>query len=126
MSGTKPVEGTHYEGPASSFDDSRFINYTTLCGLGDKTVTISEVIGLSPDFKFENGRKLGKKMLCLRFKETPKVLRLNTGNRRRVQRLHGGVTKDWVDQKITLFGDPTVRFGGKEVGGVVVREKTTK
>jgi len=115
------VKGEHYEGPASAFDDGRFINFSTLCGLGEVTVKISEVIALNPDFKFENGRKLGKKMLCLRFDKTNKVLRLNSGNQRKVQRLLGNTTKDWPGKEITLFADPSVKFAGKEVGGIIVK-----
>ena len=122
MSDVKQVNGDSYEGAASAFDDGRFINYSTLCGLGEVKVKITEVIALSPDFKFENGRKLGKKMLCLRFEKTPKVLRLNSGNLRKVQRLLGNTTKDWPNQTITLFADPSVKFAGKAVGGIVVKE----
>jgi hypothetical protein len=119
---SKEVDGKHYEGLASAYDDGRFINYSTLCGVGDVSAKISEVIGLGPEFTFENGRKLGKKMLCLRFEGKKKVLRLNSGNLRIIQRNIGNVTKDWVGKEINLYADPTVKFGGKEVGGIKIRD----
>ena len=112
------VQGDHYEGLASAYDDGRFVNYSTLCGLGNVEVQIKEVIALGPTFKFENGRLLGKKMLCLRFEKVEKVLRLNSGNLRVVQKQLGNKTSEWIGERITLFSDPTVKFAGKEVGGI--------
>ena len=30
---------------------------------------------------------------------------------------------DWIGKKIAVLNDPTVKFGGKKVGGLTVREK---
>lgn len=117
------VQGEGYDGPASKFDDSRFINASTLDGLGEVVVTVKEVISLKAGFKFENSHTLKNDTLCLRFTNSPKVLRLNKGNLRRCQKVLGPVCKDWVGKKLKVFTDPTVRFGGKEVGGVVVKQE---
>lgn len=116
------VQGDHYEGLASAYDDGRFVNYSTLCGLGDVEVQIKEVIALGPEFKFQNGRQLGKKMLCLRFEKVEKVLRLNAGNLRVVQKQLGNKTSEWVGKKIKLYSDASVKFAGKEVGGIKVKD----
>jgi hypothetical protein len=114
--------GEKFDGLASTFNDSRFINFETMEGKGDVVLTIKEVVFLGPDFKFENGKKIGKKTLCLKFEKTDKVLRLNTGNRRLVKQQLGNETKKWVGEKVVLYGDPNVRFGRNLVGGVKVRD----
>lgn len=115
------VHGDIFTGNASEYDDSRFINYSTLAGMDPITLTIKEVIGLKPDFKFENGRTLGKKTLVLKFEKTPKAMKLNSTNRRILQKILGNKCADWPGNKITIYGDPDVMFGGKRVGGVVVK-----
>ena len=117
------IQGDTFEGLASEYDDSRFVNFSTLAGLGDVTLPIVEVKGLSPEFKFENGRKLGKEMLVLMFKTRKglKGLRLNKTNLRAMQRLYGNKTKDWPGKSVTMYSDPDVKFGGKVVGGVRIR-----
>lgn len=117
------VQGEEYTGPASKFDDSRFINASTLAGLGEVVVTVKEVISLKAGFKFENSQTLKQDTLCLRFTNSPKILRLNKGNLRRCQKVMGSMCKDWVGRKLKVFTDPTVRFAGKEVGGIVVKEE---
>ena len=116
----KPI-GEAFDGLASTFNDSRFLNFETMEGKGDVALTIKEVVFLGADFKFENGQKLGKKTLCLKFEKTDKVLRLNTGNRRLVKQQLGNETSAWKGQKVVLYGDPNVRFGRNLVGGVKVR-----
>ena len=113
--------GEAFDGLASTFNDSRFLNFETVESKGDITLTIKEVVFLGAEFKFENGQKLGKKTLCLKFEKTDKVLRLNTGNRRLVKQQLGNETSAWKGQKIVLYGDPNVRFGRNLVGGVKVR-----
>ena len=81
------------------------------------------MVTLGAEFKFQNGQRLGKDTLTLKFSETPKCLRLNACNRRSVVRLHGNLTKSWIGKKVSLWADETVRFGGQEVGGIRIREK---
>ena len=117
------IEGETYEGPASKFDDSRFINASTLAGLGELTLTIDDVVSLKAGFKFQNGRSLDSDTLCLRFTNSPKVLKLNKTNLRVCMKILGNDCSEWVGRKVKAFTDPTVKFGGREVGGVVIKEE---
>tara|TARA_R100001530_G_C4273799_1_gene143769 strand:- start:52 stop:465 length:414 start_codon:yes stop_codon:yes gene_type:complete len=36
----------------------------------------------------------------------------------------GDKGKDWVGQSMTMYGDPTVKFGGVEVGGIRISHVT--
>ena len=58
---------------------------------------------------------------ALHFEEMEKPLILNTTNSQRIAKFLGEETDDWTGKKIVLFDDPTVSFGGEEVGGVRVR-----
>lgn len=113
-----------FEGYASEYDDSRFINFSTLSGMGDVSLSIVRVKGLNPEFKFENGRTLGRPMLVLMFKTKQglKGLRLNKTNLRAMQLMYGNNTKDWVGKKVVMYSDPKVKFGGKTVGGVRIKQ----
>ncbi|MDA1095366.1 MAG: hypothetical protein O3A25_19205 [Acidobacteria bacterium] len=51
-----------------------------------------------------------------------KPLILNATNiRRLVAAFESQDTDDWIGQRIVLYDDPTIEFGGKQVGGVRVR-----
>ena len=115
--------GEEFHGRSTEFDDSRFLNYSTLALGAEATLTIKQPKRLPKGFKFENGRKLDKPALILEFIETPKVLKLNAGNRATMARMYGTKTDPWIGKKIICFGDPTVKFAGQEVGGVVIRNQ---
>ena len=113
--------GEKFEGLLSDFNDSRFINFETVEGKGDVVLTISEVKKLGVGFKFENGQKLKKPQPLLYFTKTDKVLRLNTTNRLTVKRLYGNEPEGLIGKKITIYGDPKVKFGPTTKGGVRIR-----
>ena len=117
------VQGDQYEGLASKFDDSRFVNASTISGMGEVVMEIEEAISLAKGFKFENGQSLKIDTLCLRFTKTPKVLRLNKTNLRTCMKILGNKCGEWKGRKIKIYYDPTVKFAGKDVGGVKVKEE---
>ena len=51
-------------------------------------------------------------------KETDRVYRPCKSMRRVLIAAWGDKGKDWIGQRMTLYGDPTVKFGGVEVGGI--------
>ncbi len=59
---------------------------------------------------------------CLAFEESDKPLVLNSTNIQLCERVFGSDDTDiWVGQKIVLYVDPNVSYGGKVVGGIRVR-----
>lgn len=59
------------------------------------------------------------------FKEDPRGLVLNKTNYGRLARALGSTDVDrWVGVRIELSYDPSVQFGGKEVGGLRVKPLT--
>lgn len=81
---------------------------------GETTLTIGEV-------DLEEMRDKTVKM-CLHWKE-PKVLPwlLNKTNIKRIAKLYGDDTDEWVGKKVTIYNDPDVEFMGEIVGGLRVR-----
>src|SRR6266478_4205418 len=68
--------------------------------------------GQEPDYKF-----------CLHFEETEKPLVLNTTNGQLIAKALGSEeTNDWAGQKIALYLEPNVSFGGKLIGGIRARK----
>ncbi|KKM86004.1 hypothetical protein LCGC14_1283360 [marine sediment metagenome] len=65
-----------------------------------------------------------KMKYVLKFEETDKPLVLNNTNGMRIEHITGKSEFDeWIGEKITLFNDKTVEFGGKMVGGIRVYVK---
>ena len=59
---------------------------------------------------------------ALYFKEMDKPLILNSTNGQIIAKITGSEeSDDWYGQKIVLYHDPNVSFGGKLVGGIRVR-----
>ena len=55
------------------------------------------------------------------FVETPKPLILNRTNTQVLARCFGDESDGWMGQKVTLYVDESVGFGGQLVGGVRLR-----
>lgn len=62
-----------------------------------------------------------EKKWTMTFPELDKPLVLNSTNMHVIGSLYGDDTDDWLGQKIVIFHDPNVSFGGKLVGGLRVR-----
>ena len=59
---------------------------------------------------------------CLYFQECEKPMVLNSTNGQIIAGFTGkDNTEDWVGQKVVLFHDPNVSFGGKLIGGIRCR-----
>lgn len=77
-------------------------------------------------FKRENVAQEGEtpeNKWTMTFEELEKPLVLNATNLQLCERACGSdETDDWIGQKIVLYVDPNVSFGGKIVGGIRVRK----
>ena len=84
-----------------------------------------ELILTIKSYKQEEVKNKGsqaKKCLVLYFKEREKGMIINVSNGETI----GGIAKSmnvdkWIGQKITLYFEPSVMFGGKRIGGLRVR-----
>ena len=92
-----------------------------LVGLGDVPAEIEDVL-LYDEVAFDKGRK-ERNVPALKFRGKAKQLVLRTSaNRRALVRMFGANTQAWRGQSILLYHDPDVRFGGKAVGGIRIKE----
>jgi hypothetical protein len=92
-----------------------------LVGLGDVPAEIEDVL-LYDEVAFDKGRK-ERNVPALKFKGKAKQLVLRTSaNRRALVRMFGANTQAWRGQTIFLYHDPEVRFGGRAVGGIRIKE----
>jgi hypothetical protein len=57
----------------------------------------------------------------LGFREHPKPMVLNITSIRVLEQAYGGDTDQWIGNKVTVYVDPNVSFGGKVVGGLRLR-----
>lgn len=59
---------------------------------------------------------------CISFEEADKPMVLNSTNGQLIAQItKSDDTDNWAGQKIVLYDDPSVSFGGKLVGGIRVR-----
>ena len=95
-----------------------------LVGLGDVPAEIEDVL-LYDEVAFDKGRK-ERNVPALKFKGKAKQLVLRTSaNRRSLVRMFGANTQAWRGKTIYIYHDPEVRFGGRAVGGIRIKEITT-
>ena len=104
-----------------TFLDSDVIRYVDLNGQ-DHTVQIKAVKRGKVTGK--NGKGTGKAMIYLEGKEKP----IGAGAEllQQIQNLYGSDTRTWPGKWITIWPDPTVKYGGEAVGGVRVRPVVPK
>ncbi len=89
---------------------------------GDHDVQIKEVkrgkvVG-------SGGKAAGKPMIYLVGKDKP--IAGNAAICSVIEQLYGKAPRAWANKWITIFGDPTVKYGGAAVGGVRVRPVAPK
>lgn len=58
----------------------------------------------------------------LKFRETEKGVVLNATNWDSISELHGEDSDDWIGKQITLYVDRNVKYAGKKVSGIRVRD----
>jgi hypothetical protein len=92
-----------------------------LVGLGDVPAEIEDVL-LYDEVAFDKGRK-ERNVPALKFRGKAKQLVLRTSaNRRSLVRMFGANTQAWRGKTIYIYHDPEVRFGGRAVGGIRIKE----
>jgi hypothetical protein len=96
--------------------DSDVIRYVDLQGqdftLQIKKVQKGKVTG-------KNGKSTGKGMIWFEGREKP--LGAGTEILTQISALYGRDTRKWPGKWITIYPEPTVKYGGEAVGGVRVR-----
>lgn len=105
-----------------SFLDSEVIRYADLADRGDVTLEIVKVVKGKVTGK--SGKGSSKAMISFKGAERP--LAAGAAILSTIGRLYGNDTRKWVGQKITLYADHDVVFGGEKVGGVRVRPAVPK
>lgn len=99
-----------------TFLDSEVIRYVDLDGkeytLQIKAVKKGKVTG-------SGGKASGKAMITFEGREKP--LGAGTAILSTIASLYGNDTRQWPGKWITIFPDPSVKFGGEKVGGIRVR-----
>jgi hypothetical protein len=70
------------------------------------------------------GKSTGKAMINFAGREKP--LGAGTAILSQIAALYGNDTKDWVGKWLTIYPDPTVKYGGAAVGGVRIRPNPPK
>lgn len=63
----------------------------------------------------------GDQKWVLYFREEPKGMALNVTTIRVLEQAYGDDTDHWVGNKVMVYVDPNVSFGGKIVGGLRLR-----
>lgn len=80
-----------------------------------KAIDVNEITGTG-------GKKEDRPVM--HFHEQVKPLILNSTNFKTLTKLfQSPYIEDWAGRQITLYGDPTVKFGGEIVGGVRIRKE---
>jgi len=88
----------------------------------DVTVTIEDIEPGHELAKGGTGKKEKKPVLF--FVGKAKMMVLNKENKTTLVELYGGRVADWIGKRITLWNDPSVKFGGRRVGGLRIRPTT--
>lgn len=105
-----------------TFLDSDVVRFVDIADKGDITLTIKsvkkgKVVG-------SGGKSSGKAMLTFEGAEKPMAAGMTALTT--IGQLYGNDTTAWVGRAITIYGDPSVSFGGAKVGGIRVRPAIPK
>jgi hypothetical protein len=118
---TTPSNAKVFTGLSGMLRTSPWLASEDLVGLGDVPAEIEDVL-LYDEVAFDKGRK-ERNVPALKFKGKAKQLVLRTSaNRRALVRMFGANTQAWRGHTIFLYHDPEVRFGGRAVGGIRIKE----
>ena len=104
-----------------TFLDSDVIRYVDL-NVQDYTLQIKSV--KKGRVKGKTGKDTGKAMIYFEGRERP----LGAGAEilEQIGRLYGNDTRKWPGRWVTIWPDPTVKYGGEAVGGVRIRPEVPK
>lgn len=115
-------EAKPFTGLSGALRTSPWLAGEDLVGLGEVPCVIEAVL-IYDEVMFDGGRK-EKNVPTLKFKDKQKQLVLRTSaNRKALVRMFGSNTKEWLGKTVHLYFDPTVKFGGKCVGGLRIKEE---
>ena len=123
---SSPAKGEpkSFTGLSGMLRTSPWLASEDLIGLGDVPAEIEDVL-LYDEVAFDRGRK-EKNVPALKFKGKAKQLVLRaTANRRALVRMYGANTQAWRGKTVYIYHDPDVKFGGRAVGGIRIKEITT-
>jgi len=99
---------------------SPYIGYVDLIGKGNVTLTIADVEDASGE-KVDGVREAKLGTYAITFKEIKERKMVIQGRKKKfLMRQFGKMKSGWVGQSITIYSDPHVKFGGKEVGGIKI------
>jgi hypothetical protein len=59
----------------------------------------------------------------LHFVSDCRTLALNDANAHAIARMHGDDTDDWCGKQITLYLDPSIKYGDQTTGGIRIRDQ---
>jgi hypothetical protein len=97
-----------------------YIGFVDLMGAGNVKLTITDVEDASGD-KVDGVREAKAGTYALSFKEINGRKMLVQGRKKKhLLRTLGKKKSDWVGKVIEIYADASVKFGGKEVGGVKI------
>jgi hypothetical protein len=105
-----------------TFLDSDVVRFVDIADRGDITLRIKEV--KKGKIKGAGGKESGKAMIYFDGKEKP--LGAGTAILSVIGQLYSNDTRQWPGKLITIYGDPSVKFGGEAVGGIRVRPSVPK
>lgn len=115
------AEPKSFTGLSGMLRTSPWLASEDLIGLGDVPAEIEDVL-LYDEVAFDKGRK-EKNVPALKFKGKAKQLVLRaTANRRALVRMYGANTQAWRGKTVYIYHDPEVKFGGRAVGGIRIKE----
>ena len=94
------------------------IGYVDLIGKGEVTLTISNLIEVSGE-KLDGQREAKDGTYALEFVEVPGRRLILQGRKKKwVMKNLGKKKAEIIGKKVAIFADKSVKFAGKEVGGI--------
>jgi hypothetical protein len=113
-------EPKSYTGLSGALRTSPWLASEDLIGLGEVPAEIEDVL-IYDAVTFDGGRT-EQNVPALKFKAKAKQLVIKTSaNRRALVRMFGADTRNWRGKTVHLYHDPSVKFGGKQVGGLRIK-----
>ena len=114
-----PDNCEEFKGRASEMRDSDWLAAEDLRGIGDVKVVIDKIVR-HRNVKFEDGKNQSV-VYAIKFKGGHKHLKMKACIRKIMNDARGPKVTDWAGCGVTLYVDESVRFAGKQVGGIRFR-----
>jgi len=112
---------TTTEGHWRTFLDSDVIRYVDL---QDREYTLEIAKVAKGKVVGAGGKSNGKAMIYFKGREKP--LGAGTAILSAIAQLYGNNTTKWIGRLVTIFPDPSVKYGGEAVGGIRIRPVVPK